>query len=185
MGCYGLTFPGSEASLFQHSTAISSTPPITSRPDTIIHFKPFSRFPNSSFKTKSADRDTIVVNLSFYEILGIPESGSLTEIKQAYKKLARKYNSYLWPPPPDEVEEYSRMFIKIKEAYDTLSDPIKRAVYDEYIHHEYSDVKCNQEEVSRAWMNHWEAQASGLEIRSMNNMAEEKRSWAAQIRREN
>lgn len=66
--------------------------------------------------------------LSFYELLGIPETGTLPEIKQAYKQLARKYHPDV--SPPDRVEEYTERFIRVHEAYETLSDPSSRALYD-------------------------------------------------------
>ncbi|MBF6096444.1 J domain-containing protein, partial [Nocardia cyriacigeorgica] len=59
--------------------------------------------------------------MSFYELLGITESGTLPEIKQACKQLARKYHPDV--SPPARVEEYTRRFIRVQEAYETLSDP--------------------------------------------------------------
>lgn len=66
--------------------------------------------------------------MSFYDLLGIPETGSLLEIKQAYKQLARKYHPDV--SPPDRVEEYTQRFIRVQEAYETLSDPRMRELYD-------------------------------------------------------
>lgn len=65
---------------------------------------------------------------SFYELLGISESGSLSDIKKAYKQLARKYHPDV--SPPDREEEYTQRFIQVQEAYETLVDPQTRAVYD-------------------------------------------------------
>lgn len=65
---------------------------------------------------------------TLYELLGISETGTLSEIKQAYKQLARKYHPDV--SPPDRVEEYTQRFIQVHEAYETLSDPNKRALYD-------------------------------------------------------
>jgi len=66
--------------------------------------------------------------MSFYELLGIPETVTLPEIKQAYKQLARKYHPDV--SPPDRVKEYTDRFIRVQEAYETLSDPRRRALYD-------------------------------------------------------
>ncbi|MFX6574908.1 J domain-containing protein [Acinetobacter baumannii] len=66
----------------------------------------------------------------FYELLGIPQTGSLLEIKQAYKQLARKYHPDV--SPPGRVEEYTRTFIRVQEAYETLSDPTTRELYDRH-----------------------------------------------------
>lgn len=129
MRCYGLTIPGSDYCFF-------SAKPISLHPNTTLAHKSLS-FPyrtggfGASLRVKAAVNDGCVAeaaNLSFYELLGIPESGSLLEIKQAYKQLARKYHPDV--SPPDRVEEYTRRFIQVQEAYETLSDPRRRALYD-------------------------------------------------------
>ena len=80
-----------------------------------------------SFKIK-AKIDEARKEMSFYELLGIRETGNLPEIKQAYKQLARKYHPDV--SPPDRVVEYTERFILVQEAYETLSDPSSRALYD-------------------------------------------------------
>lgn len=66
---------------------------------------------------------------TLYELLGIAESvSSVSDIKKAYKKMARKYHPDV--SPPDRVDEYTRRFIMMHEAYETLSDPRSRASYD-------------------------------------------------------
>lgn len=65
---------------------------------------------------------------TFYDMLGISETGSISDIKKAYKQLARKYHPDV--SPPDRTEEYTKRFIKVQEAYETLSDPHSRALYD-------------------------------------------------------
>lgn len=86
-----------------------------------------TRIKFGSFKIK-AKIDEARKELSFYELLGITETGTLLEIKQAYKQLARKYHPDV--SPPDRVEEYTERFIRVQEAYETLSDPRSRALYD-------------------------------------------------------
>ncbi|MCU0415945.1 MAG: DnaJ domain-containing protein [Cytophagaceae bacterium] len=63
-----------------------------------------------------------------YAILGIPTSASLDEIKKAYKNLAKKYHPDVHKGDKNK-EDY---FKKINEAYQTLSDPIKKQRYDAY-----------------------------------------------------
>lgn len=63
---------------------------------------------------------------SFYDILGVKKDASQEEIKSAYRKLARQYHPDLHPG--DEVA--ANKFKEISEAYETLSDPQKRAAYD-------------------------------------------------------
>jgi molecular chaperone DnaJ len=64
----------------------------------------------------------------YYEILGVPRTASLAEIKKAYRKLARKYHPDL--NPNDKAAE--ARFKEIQEAYSVLSDPKKRAQYDQF-----------------------------------------------------
>ncbi|KAH7823108.1 putative Hsp40 [Monocercomonoides exilis] len=65
----------------------------------------------------------------YYEILGVSRSASEEEIKKAYKKQALK-----WHPDRnrDNKEKATEMFKKIGEAYDVLSDPKKKQIYDQF-----------------------------------------------------
>lgn len=64
----------------------------------------------------------------YYEILGIKREASEKEIKQAYRKLARKYHPDLHKGTNKERNE--EKFKEINEAYEVLSDPEKRNKYD-------------------------------------------------------
>jgi len=66
-------------------------------------------------------------NKDYYEILNIEKDASEKEIKLAYRKLAKKYHPDLNKKDPKAKEK----FIELKEAYDTLKDPIKRKIYDQ------------------------------------------------------
>ncbi len=62
----------------------------------------------------------------FYSLLGVSRDAGEKEIKSAYKQAARKYH-------PDNKETGSEeMFKKLGEAYETLKDPQKKAIYDQY-----------------------------------------------------
>ncbi len=67
----------------------------------------------------------------YYSVLGIERNASLEEIKKTYRKIALK-----WHPDrnPDKKEEAEARFKEAAEAYEVLSDPEKRARYDQYGH---------------------------------------------------
>lgn len=67
----------------------------------------------------------------YYEVLGVDKGASEDEIKKAYRKLARKYHPDVNKDNPKEAEA---KFKEINEAYSVLSDPQKRAAYDQYGH---------------------------------------------------
>ncbi|MEX1030488.1 MAG: molecular chaperone DnaJ [Paenibacillaceae bacterium] len=65
----------------------------------------------------------------FYEVLGVDKGASEEEIKKAYRKLARQYH-----PDVNKAADAEDKFKEAKEAYETVSDPNKRATYDRYGH---------------------------------------------------
>ncbi len=67
----------------------------------------------------------------YYEILGVSRNATQEEIKEAYRRLARKYHPDM---NPDNREEAREKFKEISEAYEVLSDPEKRRLYDMYGH---------------------------------------------------
>jgi len=66
----------------------------------------------------------------YYDILGVSKSASAAEIKKAYRKKAIQYHP---DKNPDDTKA-EEMFKKSAEAYEVLSDPDKRAKYDQFGH---------------------------------------------------
>lgn len=68
------------------------------------------------------------MSVDLYEVLGVERDASKSEIKNAYRALAKQYHPDL-NPGDDEAEE---TFKKISAAYDILGDEDKRRTYDQY-----------------------------------------------------
>ena len=66
----------------------------------------------------------------FYSTLEIPKNCDQSEIKKAFRKQAIKYH----PDKNPGNREAEQKFKDVQEAYDILSDPQKRAAYDQYGH---------------------------------------------------
>ena len=65
----------------------------------------------------------------YYEVLGVTKQSTDAEIKKAYRKLAKKYH-----PDINKEADAEAKFKEINEAYEVLSDPQKKATYDQYGH---------------------------------------------------
>lgn len=66
----------------------------------------------------------------FYEVLGIKKGASQSEIKKAYRKMAKKYH----PDTNAGDEAAAEKFKEVSEAYSVLNDPKKKKLYDQFGH---------------------------------------------------
>ena len=64
-----------------------------------------------------------------YEVLGLPRGATLAQIRRRYKELVRKYH----PDVAKDKNTAHRLFIQITEAYQCLSDSVRRRAYDEIL----------------------------------------------------
>lgn len=67
----------------------------------------------------------------YYEVLGVDKGAGEEEIKKSFRKLARQYHPDV---NKENAAEAEAKFKEINEAYSVLSDPQKRAAYDQYGH---------------------------------------------------
>ncbi|KAG2406797.1 Chaperone protein [Vigna angularis] len=105
----------------------------------------FMAAPNSSFCSRDSSRalfdkvslqklhgrrgSRLIVraDADYYSILGVSKNSSKSEIKSAYRKLARSYH-----PDVNKEPEAEKKFKEISNAYEVLSDDEKRSIYDTY-----------------------------------------------------
>jgi curved DNA-binding protein len=94
----------------------------------------------------------------YYKILGVPRSASANEIKGAYRKLAMQYHPDRNPGDKQAEERFKEM----NEAYQVLSDPQKRARYDQ-LGESYSQWQQNGAPGNFNW-GQWTAQPGVQEV---------------------
>jgi molecular chaperone DnaJ len=67
------------------------------------------------------------MSVDYYETLGVSQDASADDIKRAYRKLARKYH-----PDVSKEPDAEEQFKQVNAAYEVLSDPEKRSIYDRF-----------------------------------------------------
>ncbi|KVI12290.1 DnaJ domain-containing protein [Cynara cardunculus var. scolymus] len=190
---------------FTQSLSNSSNKPLISS----FHSHPLLKFNNTHFKIAqipirpSTKASASAANGSYipatdketlYDLLGISETGTISEIKKAYKQMALKYHPDV--SPPDRTEEYTVRFIQVREAYETLSDPEARSMYDMSVANGLPSAFSGKRgtrsdpgsDAKRRWKETWEGQISELMRRSRVKPQKVDTaggmSWAARIRKQ-
>jgi len=85
---------------------------------------PSCRYTNTCVRKNTTDK----MGVDYYSILNLTRSASDADIKRNYRKLALKFH----PEKNSDDQAAADKFMQVAEAYDVLSDPRKRAVYDQF-----------------------------------------------------
>ncbi|KAJ7530759.1 hypothetical protein O6H91_14G017800 [Diphasiastrum complanatum] len=169
--CQSLKIPlsSNNSSLFS-STNVSNKSSLKKRRVAVrkcgrLSFNTYASASENKFHAHIADVPTL------YDILELDQHVGLHEIKSAFRQLARQHHPDVCSSA--DTAEATTRFIKVKEAYDTLSDPDLKAEYDEYLTNplswpKFAFVKANKERST--WQTasphqnraQWEDQLSGL-----------------------
>ena len=72
----------------------------------------------------------MAVKRDYYDVLGIDRNADEKTIKKAYRKLAKKYHPDTNAGNADAADKFK----EVNEAYDVLSDPKKKKMYDQFGH---------------------------------------------------
>lgn len=102
--------------------ALPSCRPYTARPSYTSPFSPYSPLRALSSSARSSPSPLS----DYYRILGVPRNASQAEVKKAYYKLAKSHH------PDSGSGSDASAFAELSHAYETLSDPRKRRLYDTY-----------------------------------------------------
>src|SRR5476651_652685 len=101
--------------------------------------------------------------IDYYKILGLEKTATDKDIKNAYRKLARKYHPDLNP----NDAEANKKFQQLNEANEVLSDPEKRKKFDQYgenwQHGEEYERQTRQQQQSRQQGAYAGGQGAGFE----------------------
>ncbi|XP_006897488.1 PREDICTED: dnaJ homolog subfamily A member 3, mitochondrial-like [Elephantulus edwardii] len=121
------------ASLRRSLSVAAFTPLLGARvPRVLLTLRSGVRFPGVKcypfVSSASFHKSSPLAKEDYYQILGVPRNASQKEIKKAYYQLAKKYHPDTNKDDPKAKEKFSQL----AEAYEVLSDEVKRKQYDAY-----------------------------------------------------
>ena len=99
----------------------------------------------------------------YYQVLGVSPSATADEIKKAYRKLAIRYH----PDKNEGNKAAEEKFKEINEANEVLSDPAKRAKYDE-LRNNYEQHQQRKSGSENFDWSKWQGNTSGIFLTFLN-----------------
>ncbi len=82
---------------------------------------------------------------NLYVVLGVKPESTTDDIKKAYKRKALELHpDRNFGKPAEELKQQAEEFIKVKQAYDVLSDPIQRNEHDDYLRAEFAKMAAER-----------------------------------------
>ena len=118
------------------------------------------------------------MNKNYYDILQINQNASPEIIEKAYKTLAKKYHPDL--QEESNKKEAEEILKEINEAYEILSNPEKKALYDQNLRNEtisqedYDKIYAQNEELKKKLSNLNNNTAPSINLNSFNNSGSKK-----------
>eukprot|EP00913_Durusdinium_trenchii_P026321 g24698.t2 len=100
---------------------------------------------------------------TYYDILEVSQKAKKEEIKEAYRRLAKKYH----PDKNVDDAEAEARFKEIQEAHATLSDSWKKALYDQDLQFSKFGTNVNHQVDREHWTEHWDKESLGDEFQWM------------------
>ncbi|CAM6097954.1 unnamed protein product [Calypogeia fissa] len=143
-------------------------------------------FSGARCRAKSAELEApLPTATTLYGLLGLEQGVSLNDIKSSYRKLARMYHPDVCLA--ENREECTKMFMQVQDAYEVLSDPVRRAKYDYQLMNPLSPgsggwgsmVRRSKENDidTAAWRSAWREQLARFPMKERPAQ-----SWAARMR---
>lgn len=118
---------------------------------------------------------------TLYSLLGLSCKVDISEIKIAYRQMARRFHPDVCKMGGLTEEECTRRFIEVQEAYETLSDPARRALYDYEMMNPERVTRGEGLGKRRPWQQRrrpWETQSRWS---TPEEQAEAMKSWHSQV----
>ncbi|CAN6217448.1 unnamed protein product [Urochloa humidicola] len=125
---------------------------------TIFRRKSHCKVKAVAAETKSSSTVSWEKTTDYYKVLSLEHSAAVgtEEIKRAFRRLALQYHPDLCPP--SRRAESTEVFLQLRRAYETLSDPARRVIYD-------AELRTGEKAAGFA-RDVWEAQLCVLRARS-------------------